>query len=358
MLTRPFFRALLALLALPLAVATVAAQDTTSARDTTPQPSVAPAPAGARRDTTPRDVSVVPVPAGRRATHSSDDQITAFVFTLGAAAIGSAAGSLYRDACFGDGEKMAGRAMLSGMAIGIPASMLATHIADSEAASPRPSRPSRPSRFHVPTAVAAAVGAPLAGAAIGATLGAPIGAVQGGRHPERCGGSTMRGMGRGTAQMAVGGALVGAGIAALAGASTVVEQLRGNAQERQDSVDALARRSGIRTDTLRGRISPYTTAQLSFVLPGAGHVRAGEPRRGLVLAALTYGMAALAANSAPSGCFDDAARDRCSSSQKARMTTGVVATGLMWALTAADGYAAAERHNVRVAERAAAAAAY
>ena len=342
MFTRPLFRALAAL---PVCVATLTAQHSTSARDATRSPSVALAPAGARRDTTARSGPVVPMPSDRHVSHSGDDQITAFVFTLGAMAIGGAAGSIHRDPCFGDGERMSGRALLSGFAIGIPVSMLVTRMADREAASPAPSHPSR---FHVPIAI----GAPLAGASIGAALGAPIGAVQGARHPERCGGSLMGGTGKGTAQMAVGGAVVGAGVAALVGTSALVEHLRGNVQERQDSVDALARRARIRPDTLRGRQSSYTAAQLSFVVPGAGHVRAGETRRGLLLGALTYGVGALAYNAAPRACAEGAGPERCTRAEKARMTTGMVATGLAWALTVADGYAAAERHNERVVERA------
>lgn len=341
-----------ALAALPLFAAALPAQDSTVARDGVRPSSVAPAPVGARRDTAPA-APAVRKQANRQATRSSDDQVTAMIFTLGAAAIGGTAGSLYGDACFGDGEKMSGRAMLSGLALGVPASMLAQRVADrADAAPATPRTPGRPTTSRTGVSLRDALMLPVGGAAIGAVIGAPIGAVQGARHPGRCGGSTMNGTGRGAAQMAVGGAVVGAGFAAIIGVSEIAMRLADDGGRPADSVDARARRAGVRPEKVQGRQSPYTNAQLSLVIPGGGHVRAGEPGRGLAMAAVTYGLAAIAANVAPSACAESGAGEGCTRAQSARSTVAIGATALAWALQLADAHAATERRNRRLVEQA------
>lgn len=217
----PVCRALAAALLLAGAARPLGAQVAAEAT-----PSVIARAAGAvRRSAAPSAPTLPPIPVtvARGAATGRDwrrdvAHLIPVAFTFGAAAIGGAAGAIHRDACFGDGQKMAGRAVQSGVVLSIPALFAFARHASEEGVTMRPrdvgdDRSARRELLSHP-----AIAFPVGGALFGAALGTPIGAVQGARHPERCGGGVGGGIGRGAGQMAVGGAIVGTGLALLAGA--------------------------------------------------------------------------------------------------------------------------------------------
>lgn len=356
---------------LPVFAASAAAQDSTTARDTMPRvTSVAPAPAGARREPQLAAAISPDAPRTRAARHPSDHS-GVLVVALGGLAIGAASGALHGDACFGDADRMGSRALVAGTAVGIPLSMLANRLdarsdrraseqrihpasslREGERAAAAPAARQGRTGLDVRTALAM----PVVGAAFGAVLGAPIGAVQGARLGARCHGGVGGATRAGTEQMAIGGAAVGVGAVAMMGLAELAMRMAGDAAH-ADSLAARARRAGIRPDTLRGLHDPHRAALFSFGLPGAAHVRAGEVKRGLTLGGVTGALLAVAMYNSVNACAEHGAGDGCTRASEARTTALIGTASLAWALTIADGYGAAERHNRRVVERAVAATA-
>ena len=147
------------------------------------------------------------------------NQILAMLFTLGAGAIGAVSGGIFDDACFGNAEEMAARATVAGLAVGLTVAIVTDLIPSArkrdsarvvqpvaaESDSARRARERREDR-------AMPVVMTLGGAALGAIIGAPVGASRGIKQGARCHGGTGGATLAATGQMAVAGAVTGAGV--------------------------------------------------------------------------------------------------------------------------------------------------
>ena len=93
-----------------------------------------------------------------------------------------------------------------------------------------------------------------------------------------------------------------------------------------------------------------TTARVIGIIPGAGHVYAGEPGRGVLYLGATLGVAVLGATALALGCLNDYATDCDDSGSWETIATALILG--FWGWTIYDAGRAAHRTNERRALRA------
>lgn len=88
-----------------------------------------------------------------------------------------------------------------------------------------------------------------------------------------------------------------------------------------------------------------TTARIVGIIPGAGHIYAGEPGRGLLYAGALLGVTVVSAMALAVDCLNDWTTTDCDDSSSENVATAVI-LGL-WGWTIYDAGRAAHRTNAR-----------